>query len=147
MSLGAILGVKWANEGKTYCGTYCNAQGAIQTLGETAVALFTLAITLLSFVSIIRGRAVKYRLSLWGGVSAAIWLFVLLWAVLGYTIHAGGAAEDSFYTPTPYCESFSSRRVVSYAVAFRVLDRQKISSTTVGWGIHMVRIRMSFLRS
>jgi hypothetical protein len=104
MSLGAILDVKWANERHTYCGSYCNVQGAIQILGETSVALFTLAITIYTFVSVVRGRVIKYRPLMWGGVTAAIWLFVLLWAVLGYATHPK-SGNDSFYTPTPYCES------------------------------------------
>ncbi|KAG9091937.1 hypothetical protein FS749_016129 [Ceratobasidium sp. UAMH 11750] len=101
MSLGAILDIKWASERKTYCGSYCNAQGAIQIVGETAVALFTFAITFYTFISVVRGKVIKRRVVLWGGVTALIWLFVLLWAVLGYATHPK-SGNDSFYTPTPY---------------------------------------------
>ena len=111
MSLGAILDVKWADERKVYCGSYCNAQGAIQLIGETAVSLFTFAITLHSFVSVFRGRAIKYRPLLWGGVVAAVWLFVLLWAVIGYATHRQGS-NDTFYAPTPYCKPFDLDAIV-----------------------------------
>ncbi|KAG9120676.1 hypothetical protein FRC07_003755 [Ceratobasidium sp. 392] len=101
MSLGAILDIKWANERRTYCGSYCNAQGAIQIVGETAVALFTFTITLYTFISVVRGKVIKCRVLLWGSITLVIWLFVLLWAVLGYATHPK-SGNDSFYAPTPY---------------------------------------------
>jgi len=40
--LGAIMDVKWVHEGSVYCSDYCTAQGALQTIGETGVAMGTL---------------------------------------------------------------------------------------------------------
>ena len=40
--LGAIMDVKWVHEGVAYCSDYCTAQGAIQMIGETGVAMGTL---------------------------------------------------------------------------------------------------------
>ena len=40
--LGAIMDVKWVHEGAVYCSDFCTAQGAIQTIGETGVAMGTL---------------------------------------------------------------------------------------------------------
>ncbi len=37
--IGAVLSLKWSLEKKTYCSAYCTAQGVIQHLGETGVAL------------------------------------------------------------------------------------------------------------
>ncbi|QRV81876.1 G protein coupled glucose receptor regulating Gpa2 protein [Ceratobasidium sp. AG-Ba] len=97
MSLGAILDLKWANERRTYCGSYCNAQGAIQILGETSVALFTLAITLYTFVCVVRGRNIQYSPLLWG-----------------YATHPK-SGDGSFYAPTPYwcwiSQQYSKERI------------------------------------
>lgn len=40
--LGAIMDVKWVHEGAVYCSDFCTAQGAIQTIGETGVAMGTM---------------------------------------------------------------------------------------------------------
>ena len=40
--LGAIMDVKWVHEGAVYCSDFCTAQGAIQVIGETGVAMGTL---------------------------------------------------------------------------------------------------------
>ncbi|KAG8717944.1 hypothetical protein FRC09_013413 [Ceratobasidium sp. 395] len=43
MSFGAIADVYWAYHRQVFCGSFCNAQGVLQTMGETAAALSTLA--------------------------------------------------------------------------------------------------------
>ncbi|CAE6343038.1 unnamed protein product, partial [Rhizoctonia solani] len=95
MSFGAIINIHWASKAQVSCGQVCNAQGAIQILGETAVALFTLAITLLTFISIVRGWAVKARVWVWGSIVFGVWAFGALWAGVG-------GALEGFYAPTPY---------------------------------------------
>lgn len=40
--LGAIMDVKWVHAGVVSCSDYCTAQGAIQMIGETGVAMGTL---------------------------------------------------------------------------------------------------------
>jgi hypothetical protein len=41
-ALGAVMDVKWVNDGKVEIGNFCTAQGVIQQLGETGVAITTL---------------------------------------------------------------------------------------------------------
>ena len=41
-AVGIVLHVKWVNEGMVYIGAYCTAEGTIQQLGETGVAIATL---------------------------------------------------------------------------------------------------------
>ncbi|CAE6409191.1 unnamed protein product, partial [Rhizoctonia solani] len=95
MSLGAILDIHWASSSQVSCGQMCTAQGVIQLVGETAVALFTLAITLLTFIAVVRGRAVKASVWVWGGIALGVWAYVALWAGIGGTL-------EGFYAPTPY---------------------------------------------
>ena len=40
--LGAIMNVKWVNEGVVYCSNYCTVQGAMKTIGETGVGMNTI---------------------------------------------------------------------------------------------------------
>ena len=40
--VGAIMNAKWVLEGTLYCSSYCTAQGALQVIGETGVAMSTL---------------------------------------------------------------------------------------------------------
>ena len=40
--LGAIMNAKWVLEGTLHCSGYCTAQGALQVIGETGVAMSTL---------------------------------------------------------------------------------------------------------
>ncbi|CEL60350.1 hypothetical protein RSOLAG1IB_09568 [Rhizoctonia solani AG-1 IB] len=97
MALGAIMNIHWASKGEVSCGQACDAQGALQYIGETSVALFTIAITLLTFISVVRGWAIKARVWVWGSIMAAAWAYVALWAGIGGTW--GG-----FYAPgAPWC--------------------------------------------
>ncbi|KAF8755620.1 integral membrane protein [Rhizoctonia solani] len=105
MSFGAIINIHWASKAQVSCGQVCNAQGAIQILGETAVALFTLAITLLTFISIVRGWAVKARVWVWGSIVFGVWAFGALWAGVG-------GALEGFYAP---------HRIVSLAYTITIL--------------------------
>ena len=41
-AVGAVMDIRWANKGLVEVGTFCTAQGALQQLGETTVALSTL---------------------------------------------------------------------------------------------------------
>ncbi|CAE6471207.1 unnamed protein product [Rhizoctonia solani] len=95
MSLGAIINIHWAMRSQVSCGQACNTQGAIQILGETSVALFTLAITLLTFISVVRGWAIKAQSWVWGVIVVGVWTFGALWAGIGETL-------EGFYAPTPY---------------------------------------------
>ncbi|CAE6453903.1 unnamed protein product [Rhizoctonia solani] len=108
VAFGAIINVHWASKSQVSCGQVCNTQGAIQVEGETSVALFTLAITVLTFISIVRGCPVKCHFHVWGSITAGVWFFSALWAGIGGTL-------DRFYAPTPYwcwiSSEFKAQRV------------------------------------
>ncbi|KAG9099957.1 hypothetical protein FRC06_004668 [Ceratobasidium sp. 370] len=107
MSFGAISDVYWAHHRQVFCGSYCNAQGVLQTMGETAAALSTLAVAIYTFLAIYRDHHPKYRPWKCVAVVSAIWLWVLLWAVIPLGIKRGAGLDKSgsvqdFYTPTPW---------------------------------------------
>ncbi|CAE6447106.1 unnamed protein product [Rhizoctonia solani] len=100
MSFGAISDIRWAYDRQVYCGSFCNAQGVIQTMGETAAALSTLYVR--RFV--------------------IIWLWCLLWPVILLRKYdepgpgENGAVKYAF-TPTPWwCwinDSYLPERIVA----------------------------------
>ncbi|KIO16181.1 hypothetical protein M407DRAFT_233327, partial [Tulasnella calospora MUT 4182] len=99
--LGAVTSAKWAAEGKVTCGSYCAAQGAIQQLGETGVAMSTLVITLHTFATVFfRWQPSRYPW-LWMVVVACIWIFLLLFVVIGYVVHRGSGGTP-YFGPTPF---------------------------------------------
>ncbi|KAG9085447.1 hypothetical protein FS749_004412 [Ceratobasidium sp. UAMH 11750] len=107
MSFGAISDVYWAHHRQVFCGSYCNAQGVLQTMGETAAALSTLAVAIYTFLAIYRDRHPKYNPLRCIAVVSVIWLWVLLWAVIPLGVKRGtGPDKDGnvqeFYTPTPW---------------------------------------------
>ncbi|KIM24225.1 hypothetical protein M408DRAFT_242992 [Serendipita vermifera MAFF 305830] len=106
-SLGAILDIKWAAERQVYCSPTCTAQGVIQVIGETGVAMATFAIALHTFLVIFfRWSPSPRHAWIWKVVIAFIWLYVSIYAIAGYAAHHGDANNltdlDAFYTPTPY---------------------------------------------
>ncbi|KAF8593872.1 hypothetical protein BDV93DRAFT_460094, partial [Ceratobasidium sp. AG-I] len=102
MSLGGIMDLKWANERQVYCGTHCDVQGALQLIGETSVAIFTIAIAAHTFVSIVSGRRLTYRLALWGTYATCAWLFVLLFTLIGWGVNRRKEEKVGFFAPTPF---------------------------------------------
>lgn len=125
--LGAVTSAKWAAEGRVTCGSYCVAQGelplalsgntfglladagggtflgAIQQLGETGVAISTLVITIHTFATVFfRWQPNRYPW-LWMVVVACIWLFLLLFVVIGYVRHKGAENRGGtpYFGPTP----------------------------------------------
>ncbi|KAG8740393.1 hypothetical protein FRC10_004372 [Ceratobasidium sp. 414] len=106
MSLGAIPDVYWAHHRQVFCGSFCNAQGALQTVGEPAAALSTLAVTVYTFVAINRTHH-TFRPRACLVVVAAIWLWALLWALVPLRVIRdpgldGAGNVQNFYTPTPW---------------------------------------------
>ncbi|KAG8764137.1 hypothetical protein FRC11_004625 [Ceratobasidium sp. 423] len=112
--LGAVVNIEWIRGAECYCGSLCRAQGVIQTLGETGVAMSTLAISIHTFVVIFfswhppTGAA---GARIWGTVITLIWLYLALCVSVGFAVNekkvrsapANVALED-FYAPTPfYC--------------------------------------------
>ncbi|KAG8882234.1 hypothetical protein FRB98_003860 [Tulasnella sp. 332] len=94
-AVGAILTARWALEQRTYCSSYCTTQGVIQQMGETGVAMSTLAITFHTFFSVF--FHFKLPQWVWVVVVAAIWLFLGSFVGLSYF-----TASTAFYTPTPF---------------------------------------------
>lgn len=41
-AIGAVMDVRWVHSGKVEVGAFCTAQGVVQQLGETTVAITTL---------------------------------------------------------------------------------------------------------
>ncbi|RDB16862.1 hypothetical protein Hypma_002509 [Hypsizygus marmoreus] len=100
-ALGAVMDIKWINEGTVQIGNFCAAQGVIQQLGETGVAMTTLLIAIYTFIG------VWWRIGM--GVSSVrvakvmvclVWLFVLLMIVIGNATHSD--KHELFESPTPY---------------------------------------------
>jgi len=95
--VGGILTMKWAIEQRTYCSAYCTAQGIIQQVGETGVALSTLAITFHTFITVFFHMRLPQWV--WMATTAAIWSFLLLFVVIGYST---SPQSSPFYAPTPF---------------------------------------------
>ncbi|KAH9083445.1 hypothetical protein EDB83DRAFT_15305 [Lactarius deliciosus] len=94
-ALGGILDVRWAHDGIVTAGPYCTAQGIIQQSGELGVALFTLIITVHTFVVALWKVGIEARHFAFVIVALAS-LFVALWVGIGNGIH------KNFESPTPY---------------------------------------------
>ncbi|KIO25801.1 hypothetical protein M407DRAFT_24856 [Tulasnella calospora MUT 4182] len=103
-ALGASTSAKWAAQGKVTCGSYCDAQGAMQQLGETGVAMSTLVIAIHTFATVFfRWQPQKYPW-LWMVVVACIWTFLLLFLVIGYVMHKGAERRGGmpYFSPVPF---------------------------------------------
>ncbi|KAF8601556.1 hypothetical protein BDV93DRAFT_524730 [Ceratobasidium sp. AG-I] len=103
MSLGGVLDAKWANETQVYCGGYCAAQGSLQFIGETSVAIWTLAITLHTWWSVVYAKRVVFRPWICFGLVAAVWVFLIAFNFGAYTSYpVGEISDDNYFTPTPF---------------------------------------------
>ncbi|KAF6763252.1 hypothetical protein DFP72DRAFT_841367 [Ephemerocybe angulata] len=81
-ALGAVVNIKWVAQGKVEVGGFCTAQGIIQQLGETTVAMSTLLIAIYTFRGLWLGKTVE-SLRVTKFVTLGIWLFVSLMILLG----------------------------------------------------------------
>lgn len=112
MSFGAISDIYWAHHRQVFCGSYCDAQGVLQTMGETAAALSTLAVAVYTWLAVYPNKRPLYRPWRCLAVVVAIWVWVLLWAVIPLGLHKNAYELDPegnvtrYYTPTPWCKSF-----------------------------------------
>lgn len=108
MSVGALPNIYWAHKQQVHCGSYCDAQGAIQTIGETAVAFATLLVTVYTFIVIYLDCRPTYRPWSCLAVISATWLWVILWGIVPLGMFAGLKPDDKgvkgYYTPTPWCK-------------------------------------------
>ncbi|KAF8971117.1 hypothetical protein BDZ97DRAFT_1651830 [Flammula alnicola] len=98
-AIGAVMDIRWIEQGKVEVGRFCNAQGVIQQLGETGVAMTTLMIGVFTFLGIWIGKDIR---SIWltRCILGAAWSFILLMVILGNTIHRGN--DKHYQSPTPY---------------------------------------------
>jgi len=92
------MDIQWVKTGKVVVGDFCSAQGIIQQLGETSVAITTLVIALYTFV-VVWWRRGMHAVLVAKIIVALIWIFVILMVIIGNAIHD----ERSLYqSPTPY---------------------------------------------
>lgn len=107
MALGPIPSAYWASQRQAYVGSVCNAQGAVQTIGEVSVALSTLSVTIYTFVAVRSRRRLPYKPRYFLALVGAIWIWVLSWAIVPLVLLAGKGpdadGEQAWYTPTPWC--------------------------------------------
>jgi len=99
-AIGGVMGIKWVVDGKVQVGSYCTAQGVVQNVGETTVALTTLTITVYTFLGVWMGGSVS-SMRHTKIVLAGIWLFVALVVIIGNTIPRN-PNKAQFQSPTPY---------------------------------------------
>ncbi|KAH9484981.1 hypothetical protein JR316_0001885 [Psilocybe cubensis] len=99
-AIGAVMDVKWVHDGRVQIGRFCDAQGIVQQLGETGVAIATLTIAAYTFVGVWLGKGVR-SLRVATVVVSTTWLFVVLIVILGNTVNRG-AGKSRFQAPTPY---------------------------------------------
>ncbi|KAH9953521.1 hypothetical protein BC827DRAFT_129599 [Russula dissimulans] len=94
-ALGGILDVRWAHNGIVTRGSYCEAQGIIQQIGELGVALTTLVLAIHTFVGALWRvglEAPRFAFCLVGFVC----VFITLW------VSIGAATHRNYEVPTPY---------------------------------------------
>jgi len=100
-ALGAVLDIKWVHSGVVEIGDYCTAQGVIQQLGETGVAMTTLLIAIYTFIGVWwrigMGHSSVLVAKLFVGL---MWLFIILMVVIGNATHAD--KRELYESPTPY---------------------------------------------
>jgi hypothetical protein len=98
-AIGAVMSIKWIQDGKVEVGGFCSAQGIVQQLGETGVAMTTLMIAAYTFLGVWLGKDIK-KMPIWVTqvLMAAVWLFITVMIILGNVINRG----KHFETPTPY---------------------------------------------
>jgi len=89
MALGRVTDIKWISLGKVYTGGYCTAQGVLQQLGETGVALVTSAIAIHTFVVVIWGK-LKDNLIVACSVIGCIWVFLIVFIATTVSLNTHG---------------------------------------------------------
>lgn len=96
-AIGYVLNIKWVHQGKVETGGFCTAQGIVQQLGETGVAMITLAIALHTFVGVMWRKGIHSRYVAFF-VTGFIWTFTILFVSIGAGIHN----KDNYEAPTPF---------------------------------------------
>ncbi|KAI5123998.1 hypothetical protein M0805_006408 [Coniferiporia weirii] len=94
-AVGAFMDVRWVHKGSVEIGRFCTAQGTMQQLGETSVAMATMVIAIHTFV-VVWFRKGAHDLKVACAVIAVTWLFVILFVAIA------ASRNRNYYTPTPY---------------------------------------------
>ncbi|KAG8709761.1 hypothetical protein FRC08_018076 [Ceratobasidium sp. 394] len=119
MSIGSSLSLFWAYKHEVYVGPMCTIQGAIQTIGESAVFIATILIAVYTFAVIYLRRGPGYRPWHCLAVVSAMWIWVILWAVVPIRVYAGMEPDEhgerSYYAPIPWW-CWINRRYMSHRV-------------------------------
>ncbi|KAG8712918.1 hypothetical protein FRC08_013933 [Ceratobasidium sp. 394] len=143
LSTGSSFGLFWAYKKEVYVGPMCTVQGAIQTIGGSAVFIATILIAVYTFAVIYLRRGPGYRPWHCLAVVAAMWIWAILWAVVPIRVHAGMEPDEhgerSYYVPAPWwCRV--NRRYVSNLI---VVDH--IPMWAAGLGSAILYIAAYFL--
>jgi hypothetical protein len=94
-----FMDLKWVIEGTAETGAFCTAQGLLQQLGETSVALATLTIAVQTFLAIWRLTEPNRTIS---AIAIGVeFLFVILFVAIGFGIHTH-PTKEYYAIPDPY---------------------------------------------
>ncbi|TFK44243.1 hypothetical protein BDQ12DRAFT_7840 [Crucibulum laeve] len=98
-AIGAVMDIKWINDGKVEIGGFCTAQGVVQQLGETSVAITTLVIAIYTFIGIWwrKGTGAVFVTKI---VILGVWSFIVIMVVVGNVTHTN--KRELYQSPTPY---------------------------------------------
>lgn len=94
-----VMDLKWVIDGGAETGTFCTAQGLLQQLGETSVALATLTIAIQTFLTIWWLKYLSRTISLI--ICLVELLFIVLFVGIGFGIHTR-PPNEYYAAPTPY---------------------------------------------
>ncbi|KAG9073951.1 hypothetical protein FS749_014537, partial [Ceratobasidium sp. UAMH 11750] len=124
---GVMVNIEWIRRSQCYCGSLCRTQAILQTLGESGVAMSTLAIAVHSFVVIFfswHPPTGAKGVWIWGTVIGSIWLYLTLCVSVGFSVNEGRLSSKhgtdialaDFYAPTPFwCwigQGYATERIV-----------------------------------
>ncbi|THH21357.1 hypothetical protein EW146_g174 [Bondarzewia mesenterica] len=96
-AIGYVLNIKWVHEGMVQTGSFCTAQGILQQLGETGVAIITLVIALHTFIGVMWRKGTHSRVFAFL-IVALVWLFAILFTSIGAGVHR----SEGYESPTPF---------------------------------------------
>ncbi|KDQ11351.1 hypothetical protein BOTBODRAFT_458731 [Botryobasidium botryosum FD-172 SS1] len=102
--VGSMLDLRWVRGQAVWCGSYCSAQGAFQTIGGTSIAFSTLAISVFTFSCLFLGWNPPESKLIPILVVVCAWLYSILFAAIGYAVYPKAPTDDGIplYVPSPY---------------------------------------------
>ncbi|KDQ12559.1 hypothetical protein BOTBODRAFT_412180 [Botryobasidium botryosum FD-172 SS1] len=115
----AVMSIRWAQKGMVQCGAHCTIQGLLGQFGQTGVAMSHLAITIHTFCVIFFQWEPPSSTKLPLCVVACIWLYNILFAAIGYGVHAGNGDAQPLYIPSPFwCWLYPSAKGILFTQYF-----------------------------